>query len=240
MNRHTSNGLEWLTFDLLEEVTHAVVTKINLALHTDPKAVELNFDFVKETLHLPKLISSNQIHEDHIAIVNAHSRERLEGFDALVTKEKGIALLTSHADCQSALFYDPIQKVIANVHSGWRGSVKNIYKKTIETLVTEYDSKKENILVCISPSLSPENAEFTSYKLELPKNFWQFQVKENHFDFWAISEMQLKEAGILSHHIEIASLCTLDNPQDFHSYRRQKREGHTGPLKAGNASIIML
>jgi copper oxidase (laccase) domain-containing protein len=37
------------------------------------------------------------------------------------------------ADCQSVFLYDPFQKVVANVHSGWRGSIKNVIGRAVKT-----------------------------------------------------------------------------------------------------------
>jgi hypothetical protein len=39
------------------------------------------------------------------------------------------------ADCQSVFLYDPFQKVVANVHSGWRGSIKNVIGRAVKTLL---------------------------------------------------------------------------------------------------------
>ena len=126
--------------------------------------------------------------------------------------------------------YDKKQKAIAIAHSGWRGSTLNIYKKTIETMKKRYHSKPEDILVCISPSLGPDSAEFQNYKTELPESFWQFQIQPYYFDFWKISRWQLEEAGILPHHIEIAGMDTLSNPTDFFSHRRDKPSGRNATI----------
>lgn len=243
MRRQCKDGLEWFTFDLLSDIPglfHAVIAKINLALHTHPEIVKENFESVKSILGLPKIISSHQIHEDKQMVVKKTTSERLYGFDALMTQEKGLALLTSHADCQSALFFDPMQRALANVHCGWRGSVRNIYQKTIAAMGHHFGSKPEDLLVCIGPSLGPAHAEFVHFKQELPPAFWNHQVKENHFDFWAISEEQCLAAGILAHHLEIARLCSFENSDAFFSYRRQKKEGQLGPLLSGNGSLGLI
>ena len=157
----------------------------------------------------------------------------IDGFhDALITHEIGVALPILHADCQAAIFYDPITGAIANAHSGWRGSVQNIYGEVVKRLI-KMGSRPENILVSISPSLGPTCAEFVHFEKELPKEFHHFQVNPFYFDFWEISRMQLTALGILETHIEIAEICTHTHEKEFHSYRRDKTEKR-------NATVIAL
>src|SRR5690606_29333339 len=108
-----------------------------------------------------------------------------EGFDGMMTAQEGTGLLIRHADCQAAIFYDPKRRVIANIHCGWRGSVQNIYQKTVTQMEERYGTRARDLFVCIGPSLGPYHAEFIHYKEEIPPSFWAFQVRPNHFDFWA-------------------------------------------------------
>jgi len=253
MKRHKKNGLEWLTFELLEpfeNLTHAVFTKnsneytedFNLGLHTteDPKTIQKNFDLIKDTFNLHRLNSAKQTHGINPFVVTEKTPVHIQDCDILLTKTKKEALLISHADCQCAIFYDPIHHTLANVHSGWRGSVKNIYKETIQAMHFHFQTNPKDLLVCIGPSLGPQYAEFINYKEELPQDFWPFQIDKNFFDFWAISRYQLEACGVSANHIEIANLCTISNEKDFFSYRRQVKNEGKGPLKAANATIALL
>lgn len=214
MIRKSKGKIEWLQFEILEqfpELSHAVfLNTLNFAQLKDLPKVE-------GILALEAYAHSFQQHGDHVEWVSVPSR--IEDCDGLITREKGLGLAIKHADCQAAIFYDPVTRTLANVHSGWRGSAKNIYGKTIKHLV-DAGVKPENLIVCISPSLGPEAAEFKHYYRELPKAFHAFQVKPTYCDFWAISRMQLESEGILAKHIEFASICTYNHPQDFFSYRR--------------------
>ncbi len=138
--------------------------------------------------------------------------------DALCTKKGGVQI--RHADCQAALFYDPINQAIAAAHAGWRGNVQNIYAEVIRRMQEWFGSRPENLLVGISPSLGPKHAEFIHFREEFPQHFWDFECSPNHFNLWEIGRMQLREAGVLNDHIEIAEICTFEG--DFHSYRRDK------------------
>ncbi len=181
-------------------------------------------------LGLEELVGVHQVHGADLAEVL--STPFLKSCDGLYTQTRGLGLLIKHADCQAALFFDPMKQVIANVHCGWRGNVQNIYRKTVEVLQKKFGCKPENLLVCLSPSLGPDRSEFTQYKRELPKSFWEYQHKEYHFDLWEIAKMQLTSAGVLEHHIEVAELCTSELKKDFFSYRRDKKTGRHGTVLA--------
>lgn len=147
--------------------------------------------------------------------------------DALIISQPGQAVSVRHADCQAALFFDPVQKVAAAVHCGWRGNVQNIYRVVVDHLRTTYRCSPENLLVGISPSLGPDKGEFVNFRTELPEEFWKYQVRPTYFDLWAISRWQLEEVGLLPHHIEIAGICT-QTSADWFSYRRDKTQSRNG------------
>lgn len=149
-----------------------------------------------------------------------------------MTDVKGLGLLITHADCQAAIFYDPVHRALANVHSGWRSSVQNIYLETIHKMRERYGSRPEDLRVGISPSLGPEAAEFRDFKTLFPEPFWSFQTKAEYFNFWEISRWQLISAGVLPHHIEIAGICTYSTPKDWFSYRREPCSGRHGTIAA--------
>jgi copper oxidase (laccase) domain-containing protein len=49
--------------------------------------------------------------------------------DAVITDLKGIAIGVKTADCVPILLYDRSKNLIAAVHSGWRGTSKNMLVK---------------------------------------------------------------------------------------------------------------
>ncbi len=198
---HTS---KWLEFHLLQEFTGL---KHRVTLKGQPPE--------------GNPVSARQVHGD--GIVKLPAKEPLAA-DALTTDKPRLPIAVKHADCQAAIIYDPVVRAAACVHSGWRGSVQNIYGKAIARMRSLYGSNPTDLVMCIGPSLGPGRAEFVNYKTELPEEFWDFQVKPCYFDFWEISRKQALDAGILPHHLEIAAICTYDNEEQFYSYRRNKTE----------------
>jgi len=232
MLRKKKNGLEWLEFELLQtfpEVKHGVFLHLDLGEKGDVKDQERVLDLFQISG-----VKLRQVHRDALLEVKKSPNESAlhEGYDGMLTEKKGVGLLIRHADCQAAIFYDPIQKALANVHCGWRGSIQNIYKKTIQKMEHLYGTRPSDLHVCIGPSLGPQSAEFIHFRTELPNHFWPFQVRPTYFDFWAISEEQLASAGVPPSQIEIARLCTYENPSLLYSYRRNKLTQRHGTLAA--------
>jgi len=152
------------------------------------------------------------------------SERRFEA-DAIVTDIPGKFLVIQVADCQSVLIYDPVQEVVANVHSGWRGSINNIIGCTLKVMEKNFGCRSHDIVAGIGPSLGPCCAEFVNYKQEIPEAFWKYKNDAHHFDFWSISRDQLCEAGVLFENVDLSRMCTKCDSNRFFSFRK---EGTTG------------
>ncbi len=141
--------------------------------------------------------------------------------DAMITDVPGAALVIQTADCQSVVLADPVRRVVANVHSGWRGSIQNVVGQTIGVMRTRYGCRAEDILAGIGPSLGPCCAEFVNYRQEIPAEYWPYRRPGDHFDFWRLSVDQLAAAGIPRGRIEVGGICTRCNSHLFFSYRAE-------------------
>jgi polyphenol oxidase len=212
---------------------------LNVAWNNEdsPGAVRENLTRVKSAARVEWLATSRQVHGDALHFLD--EPQKLEVLaptllappaDALATNLAGLGLLIKIADCQSIMLVDPESRIIANIHSGWRGSVLNIAGKTVRRL-EGLGLNPARTLAAVSPWLGPCCAEFANYKKEIPEEFWPFRTGPVHFDFWAITRSQLRAAGIAEENIEFAAKCTVCEKSEFFSYRG---EGETGRL----ASVI--
>jgi len=174
----------------------------------------------------------NQVHKTGIKVLRKNETDLSKQFqsniktdtaDAIITDMKDVFIVIQVADCQAVMLYDPIKKVIANIHSGWRGSVKNIIGKCVGKMILEFGCQPENILAGISPSLGPCCSEFVNYKDEIPQNLWKYKIKDkDYFNFWEITHDQLMEKGVKKEHIENMGICTKCNTDIFYSFRGEK------------------
>lgn len=177
-----------------------------------------------------ELVFIRQVHGSDIVLLKKNQKhgpsihDEKTG-DAMITNIPGKILVVQVADCQPVLLFDPGQKVVAAVHSGWRGSLLNIIGKTVLSMADHFDCDPEQIIAGIGPSLGPCCAEFIHYRKEIPECFWKYQKTENHFDFWELSLDQLQEAGVRENNIHISGLCTKCRHDLFFSYRKQPVTG---------------
>lgn len=184
---------------------------------------------------LAPLVSLNQVHGDDIQILkkddnglseNFQSGKAISRADGMITDIKDVFLVIWVADCQAVILYDHGKKVIANIHSGWRGSVKNIIGNCVDKMIQMFGCQPENIIAGISPSLGPCCSEFINYKEEIPKSLWQYKIKgKEYFNFWKMSKDQLMDKGVKEGHIENMEICTKCNTDIFYSFREEKTTG---------------
>ncbi|MGB3211210.1 MAG: peptidoglycan editing factor PgeF [Desulforhopalus sp.] len=186
-----------------------------------------------------RLLSAKQVHGTGIYCLTEPLTEdrEVDGVDGLITDLPDVGLMIQQADCQAVLFFDPVREVIAAVHCGWRGSVQGILARVITVMAKNYGTVPADLHGVISPSLGPCCAEFVNYREELPREFRQFMVRDNYFDFWRISRYQLMSAGMSEQRIRTSGICTCCSDEYF-SYRRATRmsQGVTGR----NCSVITL
>lgn len=240
--------LQWLEFSLLGKYSHIVgatflrhggvsahvFSSLNLSdnVGDHPDCVKVNRYLVKRQLGVDRLVFAKQVHGNNVVMVTKQNIDSLPEADGLITKEKNIALGITHADCQAALFFDPKNEIIAAAHAGWKGLVTDIYANIVNAM-KENGSQPEDIVVCISPSLGPDHAEFKNYKVELPESLWSFRgATEYYFNLWEIAQAKLRDIGILDMNLEIVKTCTFSETKDYFSYRREKLTGRNGTFIA--------
>ncbi len=199
-----------------------------------PADVAENIRRIKDFLHLQTMVAAPQVHGNAIHLVDEAAVGGYEDKgslfqappgDALVTRLQGVGLLIKVADCQAVFIVDPVRRVIANVHCGWRGSVGGIVPQTVDFLVEHLGSDPRDLMAAVGPSLGPCCAEFVHYRDELPAAFHGYQRSRSRFDFWAITRDQLVERGVSAERIELARRCTVCETDNFFSYRRERRTG---------------
>lgn len=184
---------------------------------------------------LDKIIIPYQTHGTEIREIdetffelNSKQKEGfLNGVDALITKLPSICIGITTADCVPMLFFDPVKKVIAAAHAGWRGTCGKIAEKTILTFIEKFDCNPSDVLVTIGPSISSEVYEVGKELVESFENAGFdiseiFSTKNNsiYLDLWKANEQLLLKNGILPQNIEIAGICTYTEHEKFFSARR--------------------
>lgn len=200
---------------------------VSFGLGDSPNRVQRNRTLISRSIGQKNIVYINQNHGTGILILNRPGGTPFakQTADSMITDIPETLLAVQVADCQALLLYDPVRRVVANVHSGWRGSIRNIVGRTVTAMKTGFDCDPTSIRVGIGPSLGPCCAEFRNYRTEIPEPFWAYKDERNCFDFWAISVDQLREAGIPGRQIALSRVCTRCRKDLFYSYRGERITG---------------
>lgn len=190
-------------------------------------------------------VKTNQNHTDTIKIANKKIKEDEPDFnlveynetDGIVTNKKNLILSTTNADCILLLLFDPIKKVIANVHSGWRGTLQRISTKAIEKMEKEYNCNPKDIICCICPSIRKCHFEVEKEVKDMFEEEFRNIIEKNNIiteiisskkctiDTVLINQIILEEKGLKKENIIDSKICSVCNSNLVHSYRVEK-EGY--------------
>ncbi len=144
--------------------------------------------------------------------------------DALITNKANLPLVIQVADCACVYLYDKENHAIGLIHSGWRGTAKNILGETISAMNKAFGSEGKNISAAISPCISQENFEVgedvfvqfdQKYFRRKSENKWLLDLKSVLVD-------QLHSAAVQE--IELDDACTFADSERYFSYRRDREK----------------
>ena len=160
---------------------------------------------------------------------------KFEDSDGAITDVPGVLLTTMHADCTPIYFYDPVKRVIAMIHSGWKGTMLEIGRVTSNKMQEEFGCDPKDIIVHIGPSISQCCFEVDEdvYEMFTDPVYVKKGVKY-YIDLKEYNTRMLMDTGIPRENISISEHCTCCEPELFSSYRYDG-----SPLRMG-AGIIMI
>ena len=231
-------GLDHWVFTRRGGVSPPPYDSLNVSYRTAdrPEFVRENIGIITKTIRTGRLHFLDQVHGRQMVVLRKGQpaeSDTVKQADALMTNIPELALMIKVADCQSVLIYDPLNRVVSNVHCGWRGQVSNILGAVVKRMGSKFGSYPAHLRAAIGPSLGPCCAEFVTYREIFPASFRSFMSRENYFDLWALSRWQLLEEGLKEENIEISGLCTRCRTDLFFSHRGEKVTGRF-------ATVVML
>lgn len=233
------------------EIKHFVssgVKSIGFAEDTDSMVIRQNRLDLAEAVGFDGrcLVTGHQVHSDCVTIVTEKEEgrgaldrtSRLPDTDALVTDREGICLMVLSADCVPVLLFDPVRRVVAAVHAGWRGTVAQIVVRTVKVMQERFGCCPEHLLAGIGPSIGKccfevgDEVAAAFRELYLTSGKIVFAGKASgkyQVDLWEANRQELLMAGLKPENIEVAGLCTACCTDHFFSYRKEgKRAGRFG------------
>ena len=203
---------------------------------TNLQILSASFQFDQSRIVLPK-----QTHSDRIAVItNNYSEQILDETDALITNQSSVCLAVKTADCVPILLFDPVKKVVAAIHAGWKGTISKIAGNTIQQMTEKFGCNPADIVAGIGPSIhihayevGPEvvSAVMASFGNHIALLKPSMNEGRAYFDLWEANQTVLMESGIQEEHIELMGLCSFEQADLFYSARRDGTD--TGRMVSG-------
>lgn len=254
------DGIEYLQFRRLLEYDSMINHAYSLGLNTNYRTGRKSFNnpllaeeyqnAIRDYKNLCKAIDAeyrnlmkpNQAHTSNVVSVKEKINIDKPDFnieeyaltDGTITNKKNIILSTTNADCIILLFFDPVKKVISNVHSGWKGTLNKICEKAVKKMKEKYNCNPKDIICCICPSIrqchfevrkdvqEPYYKEFKDLN-NIDKIITQMQGEEKwYIDTVEINKQILKRQGLKEEKIIDSEICSVCNSDLIHSYRVEK------------------
>lgn len=234
-------------------VSEGIYESMNLSFTRgdDEAAVRENFNRFCAAIGVDseRVVVSAQTHTVNVRNVTSAdcgrgiTRERgYTDVDGLITDEPGVVLCTQYADCVPLFFADPVRRVVATSHAGWRGTVGGIAAVTVERMVADYGCRREDILAAVAPSIGPccfevDTPVYTAFA-KLPffdeACYTPKGGDKCHIDLWEVNRRWLQQSGVKADNITVTDLCTRCRPDVFWSHRA------TGGERGSLAAFISL
>jgi YfiH family protein len=216
-------------------VSEGPYASMNPADHVgdDPLAVAQNRQRLQQLLALPaEPLWLQQVHGT--TPVNAGDCGPAPAADASWSQQAGVVCAVLTADCLPVLLCDRRGNCIAAVHAGWRGLAAGVIEQTIAAMSMQAD----DLLAWLGPAIGPR-----AYRVgdEVRDTFISHQDQASlafkgeaggwKLDLYLLARQRLAVCGVTA--VYGGDRCTLSEPEDFFSYRR---DGKTGRM----ASLIWL
>ena len=255
-----NNGIEFLQFRKLLQFRDIITHAYTLGIDSNYRTAKANKEKLEENEfnnavnnykkisnaigeNYINIVKTNQEHTDNVQIIDGKvnkdfmdiNLEKYDKTDGLITNKSNLLLSTTNADCILLFFFDPVTKTIANVHSGWKGTLQRISVKTVEKMKKEFGCKLEDIIVCMCPSIRKCHfevekdvkdmfeKEFQDIDISNAKEIMEKQANNEkwNIDTVLINRIILKEAGLRSENIIDSGICSVCEKDLVHSYRAE-------------------
>jgi YfiH family protein len=180
---------------------------------------DLNID----NYYILKQIHSNKVFD----ITNLP--KNYEG-DGLITNKSNIALVTKSKDCNSIFIIDTKNKILGNIHSGWKGTLHSIITIAINQMKEKYNSVSKDIKIVFNPSIRECCFEVDNDVYDLfikkykDKSYYQKVGNKYLINLVKIIKDDAKKLGIKEENIIDNNICTLCNRKLFNSHRNNDIE----------------
>jgi len=169
-------------------------------------------------LDAARLATAGLVHGVEIAEVRGPGHTT--GCDALITRERGIALAVTTADCLPLILALP--GTLAVAHCGWRGTAASLPRRALEVACAFAEATAREAVAHIGPCIRPCCYEVgPEVARQFPASVVRMVEGRHRLDLAAAVRLQLLDSGVPPEAIFDTAACTCCAPAWYFSYRRQ-------------------
>jgi YfiH family protein len=189
---------------------------------------------------LADFVFARQVHGARAQVVDACDRGRgtlrlgdaVPEADALVTADPGTTLAILVGDCVPVVLIDPVARVLACVHAGWRGTVARVTAAAVAAMAT-LGARPQDMLAGVGPAIAPDRYQVGDEVAEQVRHAFGAAAAgllrpdgpgKWLLDLWEANRRSLIEAGVPDRQVHVAAVPTGPDPTG---------PGPTGPDPTG-------
>jgi YfiH family protein len=165
----------------------------------------------------------NQVHGDAVLALDHPPGEDLAVYgdgDALVTPCPGMVLVIRTADCVPLFLFDTKKKVLAAVHSGWKGCSLGIAVRALNVMQKRYGCSVAGVRAFVLPCIGADSYEVQQDVAGLFPRDVSVIGGRMFLDLATNIICSLRDAGMDNAAIFNAGRCTFRDNGEFFSHRR--------------------
>ncbi|MCR5686579.1 MAG: peptidoglycan editing factor PgeF [Lachnospiraceae bacterium] len=226
-------------------VSDGMFATLNLGMNRgdEPARVTENWNRFLDSAGISgrSFVCGKQVHGSRVVTAGrkdmrpAYGKGFMNECDGYVTAEPGVPLAIFTADCVPLLLEDPVHKVIAAVHCGWRSTASDIEKNAIEAMAV-LGAEPSDIRAAAGPAIDRCCFEVGPEVIDAMRDLIGNDIEKYYgqradkfmLDLRGVVRHRLIMLGLLPENIGLVGDCTMCHPDDYYSHRGTK--GNRGSL----------
>lgn len=190
---------------------------------------------VRDATGCARVVHSRQVHGSRVLLHGPGALDALQpellisqGYDGHATRERGVLLTVSVADCVPIFLVDGARRAVALLHAGWRGVAAGILESGLSALRAVAGSLPEELELHLGPAICGKCYEVGPHvhaRLGLPA-----PAAPSPVDLRALLVERAVSAGVRRERISVSAYCTRCGDSPFFSHRAGCVERQMGLL----------